>query len=433
MALPDTLIHRAELLITLDYLLNHTDEKHPATQQDICRYARNFGFKYVDNAKVGNDVRRQRIGDVLKFLEVTSADFPDNFPFIMETTNSGKYYIDQKNGLHKEQIASVLAAIKNDKYTKDEDTDYLIKQVLNAFGTSEDNRQEILKEYQILVRGVKKEDKETMRKIHLINKSYKENKLIKASFNGVDYTWFKVYFAKEYKNRLHVFLLPAFKSASKRKNNFIFDAIENINIAPGKESVVLNQDEKENKDYLDCNKIFKHTNPELANKYRTLDNMIEKQIMPGDGKTCIVTFSFDLTFVDEIKRSFESFFNEEFWYQETTTDVMKYKTTIEDVLMGMDNWVVVGDEPTIDKAPTHGLANVSVNNEAFKQWLLSSLSTKDDLHIIDFVEILKPVSILKEIADYHFYELVKNAPLLSGEQLDILHGMIMECSGKKDN
>ena len=148
MALPDTLIHRAELLITLDYLLNHTDEKHPATQQDICRYARNFGFKYVDNAKVGNDVRRQRIGDVLKFLEVTSADFPDNFPFIMETTNSGKYYIDQKNGLHKEQIASVLAAIKNDKYTKDEDTDYLIKQVLNAFGTSEDNRQEILKEYQ---------------------------------------------------------------------------------------------------------------------------------------------------------------------------------------------------------------------------------------------------------------------------------------------
>ena len=84
MALSDTLIHRAELLITLDYLLNHTDENHPATQQDICRHARNFGLKYVDNAKTGNDIRRQRIGDVLRFLKEISSKYQDSFPFIME-------------------------------------------------------------------------------------------------------------------------------------------------------------------------------------------------------------------------------------------------------------------------------------------------------------------------------------------------------------
>lgn len=31
MALTDKQIHRIELLITLDYLLNFTDEEHPAT------------------------------------------------------------------------------------------------------------------------------------------------------------------------------------------------------------------------------------------------------------------------------------------------------------------------------------------------------------------------------------------------------------------
>ena len=42
MALSDTKIHQIELLITLDYLLNYTDEDHPATQIDICEYGKNM-------------------------------------------------------------------------------------------------------------------------------------------------------------------------------------------------------------------------------------------------------------------------------------------------------------------------------------------------------------------------------------------------------
>ena len=61
--------HFIELLLTLDYLLNYTDENHPATQQDICRHAKDFGLKYDSKNPVGNDVRRQRIGDCLQFLQ----------------------------------------------------------------------------------------------------------------------------------------------------------------------------------------------------------------------------------------------------------------------------------------------------------------------------------------------------------------------------
>ena len=54
MALSDTRIHQIELLLTLDYLLRFTDEDHPATQQDICRHATDFGLKYDAKAKSGN-------------------------------------------------------------------------------------------------------------------------------------------------------------------------------------------------------------------------------------------------------------------------------------------------------------------------------------------------------------------------------------------
>ena len=61
MAHSDTRIHQIELLLTLDYLLNYTDEFNPATQIDICEHARKYGLKFDKNAKTGNQVRRQRI------------------------------------------------------------------------------------------------------------------------------------------------------------------------------------------------------------------------------------------------------------------------------------------------------------------------------------------------------------------------------------
>ena len=87
----DTKIHQIELLLTLDYLLRFTDENHPASQQDICRHANDFGLRYDSKAKSGNDVRRQRIAGCLKFLMDVTNKFPAEVPFILETTASGKY------------------------------------------------------------------------------------------------------------------------------------------------------------------------------------------------------------------------------------------------------------------------------------------------------------------------------------------------------
>ena len=97
MAFSDTRIHQIELLLTLDYLLRFTDEDHPATREDICRHANDFGLKYDSKAKSGNDVRRQRISDCLKFLMDVTTKFSEEVPFVLETTPVNHGLILYKN------------------------------------------------------------------------------------------------------------------------------------------------------------------------------------------------------------------------------------------------------------------------------------------------------------------------------------------------
>lgn len=164
-------IHQVEMLLTLDYLLHYTDENHPATQIDICEHAKEFGLKYDKNAEKGNQVRRQRISKCLKLLDEISDSFPEKLPFVLEKTDSGKYYVEQRNGVDEQQIAKILAAITNDKYTKDEDVSFLKDRVLSAFSTSEENKNTIELEYKSLLRGVKKLDKKAIEKNQPCRKS----------------------------------------------------------------------------------------------------------------------------------------------------------------------------------------------------------------------------------------------------------------------
>ena len=177
----DTRIHQIELLLTLDYLLRFTDENHPATQQDICRHANGFGLKYDAKAKKGNDVRRQRIGDCLRFLMEVTTKFSDVVPFVLEVTKSGKYYIEQKYYLSEEQILKILAAVQNDKFTKDEDTDFLIERLLDSLSNIH-NRSYYKNELKKLKKGVNKYNFATSRKIRLVNKAFTEGKMLKIRF-----------------------------------------------------------------------------------------------------------------------------------------------------------------------------------------------------------------------------------------------------------
>ena len=262
MGFSDTRIHQIELLLTLDYLLRFTDEDHPATRENICRHATDFGLKYDAKAKSGNDVRRQRISDCLKFLMDVTTKFPEEVPFVLETTPSGKYYIDQKNYLSEEQIIKILAAVQNDKYTQDEDTEFLIERLLDSLSNVY-NRDHYKNELNKLKKGVKKYNFATNRKIRLVNKAFNDGKMLKIRWqirdkNKVDIHvydfWYRVYKIKEYRNKPYAILIPIYTGDIIFFKGFIFDTIENLNIPKGPDKDVLCDDFDEKRD---LDKLFR--------------------------------------------------------------------------------------------------------------------------------------------------------------------------------
>lgn len=426
MALSDTRIHQIELLLTLDYLLNYTDEFNPATQIDICEHARKYGLKFDKNAKMGNQVRRQRISECLKFLRQITDDFTDDVPFVLETTDSGKYYIEQRHGLNESQVAKILAAISNDKYTKDEDVSFLIDRILSAFSTSEENRRIIDNEYKRLLRGGKKYDKETIRKINLIERAYREGKMIKIRFSVTDpdnkkvvdyFFWYRVYLIKEFHNKPYAFMFPIGQINVDEKigrlqffNGFMYEPIEKIDVVNDSERNVLCDDFDEHRDFEE---LFRRKCPNQARKYGTIDNMLEQNILPNGGKACIVSFYFNLGLKDILRRSFEEFFSESFRYQETNM-IAGLENQIKDFVGGMDNWQIVTEEPQKNDYPKYGLVNISVDNNSFKSWLLSDPHGDGSVCIADMVRIIKPLSLNEDLANYFSEKLLKRVDYLVG-------------------
>lgn len=435
MAKTDTEIHHIELLLTLDYLLNHTDEDHPASQQDICRHATKYGLQYKGGV-AGDDVKRQRIAKCLEFLEEITNDFTDDVPFVLETTESGKYYVEQKNGLDSSQVAKIIAAIKNDKYTRNDDVEFLVDRILSTFGTSEQNKEDIKRESNRLLRGVKKLDKESLRKIRLVDKAYKENRLIKIhhkilrpetqKWDEFD-MWYKVYLIKEFRDKLYAFLLPV--SMGNIRMRFIFDPIELITIADGPDKFVLNYDDDENKDFGDCEELFRRNQPRLAEKYGSLDNYVERTIIPIGGKASIITFRFNLNLKDIIKKSFENYFNEDFRYQE----IAIYKNVEQEIKKLANELgsfeIIYTDEPDGKKPPTHGLVNFSVSEKSFKAWLLTDPYGEGHVCMADFVTILKPSTMYEELADYHYRKLGRLAKYLPRKMKDSMFNALINMYG----
>ena len=425
MAHSDTRIHQIELLLTLDYLLNYTDEFNPATQIDICEHARKYGLKFDKNAKTGNQVRRQRISECLKFLRQITDEFTDDVPFVLETTDSGKYYIEQRHGLNESQVAKILAAISNDKYTKDEDVNFLIDGILSAFSTSEENRRIIDIEYKRLLRGGKKYDKETIRKINLIERAYREGKMIKIRFSVTDpdnkkvvdyFFWYRVYLIKEFHNKPYAFMFPIGQINADEKigrlqffNGFLYEPIEKIDIANDLDRYVLCDDLDEHRDF---EQLFRKTCPNQARKYGTIDNMLEQNILPNGGKACIVSFYFNLGLKDILRRSFEEFFSESFRYKETNT-IAGIENQVKDFVDGMDNCEIVTEEPQKNEYPKYGLANISVDNNSFKSWLLSDPHGDGIVCIADMVHIIKPLSLNEDLANYFCEKLLKRVDYLT--------------------
>ena len=420
MALSDTRIHQIELLLTLDYLLRYTDEKHPATQQDICRHATKYGLKYDSKAKSGNDVRRQRIAECLKFLMEVTTKYAEDVPFVLETTSSGKYYIDQKNYLSEEQIIKILAAVQNDKYTQDEDTEFLIERLLDSLSNVY-NRERYKEELNKLNKGVKKYNLSTNRKIRLVNKAFNNGKMIKiryeiygknkADLHVYDF-WYRVYKIKEYKNKPYAILIPINTGDLIFFKGFIFDTIENLNIPRGSDKEVLCDDFEDNRD---LDKLFKEKSRWLTKYYDSPEEMLEESKMPINGIAFKTSFYFKKVFLKFVKPSFEEFFSTNMELEGCTSfDINKEE---EVGRKNKKNFITVHPLKENEEAEYY-VVNTFIDPEAFLSWLVSDVHGDGVATISDMVVVVGPSLINKRLYAFYLGHAKKMMKYLSNEEIE---------------
>jgi hypothetical protein len=115
---------RLELLIVLDYLLNHTNAKHIPQHEDYIEYAKKT-YKYKFN-------KRQHIREILDFVYKVKQKFPKLLPFEMEARNTGKrnkYFITNK-GLTETEIKALLSSLQHNIYAPNKMVDPIIEKFL---------------------------------------------------------------------------------------------------------------------------------------------------------------------------------------------------------------------------------------------------------------------------------------------------------------
>ena len=430
----DTRIHHIELLLTLDYLLNYTDEKHPATQQDICRHALDFGLKYDSKTNVGNDFRRQRIGECLQFLQSICYKYSDSnkIPFTINTTDGGKFYLEKKNDLNEEQIIKILSAIKNDKYTKDEDTDFLIEKLLDVF-SNRYNKEYFKEELNKVIKNVKKYNFSTNRKLRLVYKAFNEGKMIKIRYDTINKfhkscdAWYRVYKIKEYENKPHAILLLVGNDEGFHIRGMLFDAIENLMIPNLKDGECLCEDMEENRD---LDKLFASKNRVLTKYYGNIENLLNANIRPQGLFAFKISFYFSLRNEDIIKQSFEEFFSMPLEY----TKCSRFETLEETnygkaVILPRKN-----DEGTLKPIPLkenekskYGVCNILLNADAFKEWVISSYDSHRNM--VDIIHIVSPSFINESIASYYYDHLLDHLDNLSDKDKE---NLISKLKGTKE-
>lgn len=418
----DTRIHHRELLLTLDYLLNHTDENNPATYEKICRHGEKYGLKYDSKIKRGNDVDRKRIAPCLKFLKELVDKYPDSFPFVLKTTEANKYYIESKYYLNKENVLLLLSIVSNDKYTNDDDTNFLIEKLLDVY-SNEYNRSYFIDQLKNNTRGTKKVNTWISRKFRLVNKAYKENKTIvirRETFNYKTFSMheedvrYRVYAIKEFKNQLYAVLIPISQGDGRLYKQILFDKIENLNIPSGRESDIITSDFDDNRD---LNREYMDKNTIARKYYDDIDDMLDKNIMPQGGLHSIVSFYFKLKDKQYIEQSYEQFFSTKLEYTKCAFfDVLEGKAVKTISLPKKnDRGKLKAHELKVGEEPIYGVANVCVNTKAFTSWLLSEPDGFGYINIADLITVVNPAFINHDLAHYYAKHMLKYKDYLDDE------------------
>lgn len=417
--LSDTRIHQVELLVTLNYLLNYTDEDHPAKQTDICKYAaEKYKLKYDPKKQAGNDIKRQRIGECLNFLRELSMRFPNDVPFSLELTDGNKYYLEYKYDLTEEQIVKILAAIKNDKYTRDEDTNLLTEKLLVLL-SSQHNRERYIKEANDMTRGVKKHSSVLAAKLKLVERAFNEKKLLHINLDILDtdkkttcryHFYYRVYKIFEYRGKPLALLVPIDKK-------FLFtgvriDPIEFLDI--NMEEPLI--DEFDPKRDLDAQ--YRRVDPELAKEYPNLEDLVKYGApAPYSFGAFKVSFAFRYGMLKYIKSSFENHFGKKLPYT-----VCKSYDTVENIDKSFtsDEYYIKPIPGPLDKEHpgwNYCVVNTILSYGAFRSWLLSDVHGDGRLGIFGCLNIEGPSYIVPSILDFNVKEIIKHKDKLSPEDI----------------
>lgn len=393
----DTRIHQREILITLDYLLHHTDKDHPVKQADICRYAdEEYGITYQGEGVSGNQIKRQRVSECLKYLKELSDKY--DFPFVLAHTGGGKFYIEERNGLSDEQTARLLAAIYNDPYIGKEGTEFYEGRILDAFATTKASKEAIKKLSSLYLQGGEKQSEEVIQKIEILEKAYRNNCPIKVQWPGEKYPeWTKVCYLKEVHHDPCAFLLPACSLPIQgSKGRYLFDKIENIVLPSTNYNQLACSDKKEIEEYADNEKVFRLSNPKLAKRYGRLDRMLKKTIPSLGEKDGVVSFYFKDVDEKVISESFESFFGEKFHCQ-NVDNASLFLGRESDLDRRKMSFIIRKKESLSNQKLVHFFADFF----QFKSWLLSDPFGDGESCIGDYVEVMSPESINVDFANYY--------------------------------
>ena len=418
MAFSDTRLHQIELMLTLDYLLRYSDENHPASRMDICRYATTYGLRFDARRTKDNDVRRQRIADCLRFLGELTNRFPDRVPFVLEKTDGGKYYVCERNYLGDEQVIKILAAVKNDRYTADEDTGYLIDCLLDTLSSSHD-RARYIDEAEKLSKNVRKYSPKVNRKIRLVNKAFREGKALKIRREIFDTNakdvhvydfWYRVYSVREYRGKPYAVLLPISKVPVSLALGIIFNEIENLDIPSGGDREVLMSDVKR-----DLDALFAKVRPTDYQKYGSLEAMLKANLALTHGKATEVSFYFKMAFAKFIESTFEDYFGTKLNYVRCKEFDIAEKGTGKAFRK-----VIVPRPMSSSDKPVYGVAKLTVNRSAFVSWTTVDPHGDGCTSIGNMIEVVWPDSVMSAILRFHFDALLKKKDRLSEQTKNMI-------------
>lgn len=373
--LTDTQIHRVELLLTLSYLMKFSDAKHPVSQLDICRYATNFGLKFDEENLAGNDIRRQRIKDVLLFLEDLSRRYKDEFTFNVKSTKTGKYYLDGRYNLSKGDIFNIVLSIENNRFIKEEVSKDLKEKIVNIL-SSKYEKTELEKTLSLIVSPKNRYSTYTSNTLAKLMNAIKKERIVKLKRLSYeyddklnDYTLksfekrFRVYTIKEYNGKLYALMIAI------ADGEIICEDIQTINII-GQEKLTFAEDLVENRD---LNKLFIENN--IDNK--SLKTYIEEAKIPLNKKVKDFSFSFKSIYLRLIETSFRAFFStdlpfeicKEFKRQNTDKGVTLINLNKE---LSKELKEKYHSKKQIDDDSLSVIVNLTINEEALIRWALSN-------------------------------------------------------------